>query len=505
MAWERVFSDEQLELWATPLSIRLERAAAPLDREEIERVREQMDMECLAIYDAYVKWVAVLQSFLVRRGGQLMHDEALRWAAEFGLRPAVRRLCALPFRERVEALAARLRASGSTFEASEDAGRVRFRVDTWGGASRLWRAPEPWQAEGSPLLREGDRYRYPSYGVYDPPTSIAWLEGGRALTQGRERLPAFLATEVLFLEEMPIELTGAPLAAVTIPETADAPALLDVVKDAGSLADSVYEHVGTVRPAARLAVEQESRVFTDEELARLGVPLSLQVEAAAAAGDRVRLLEVAAGMDVELVGAKDPLGIVIAGLLSWIARHLGEEAVERALEDTAEVVMTPFVDAVRGLRVEDSIPLWAMVWRSHGSTFWIEEHEETIVFRGRPLGACHRMWSHAYQPEVVRISESRVRYPTFGCYDPPASFHLMREPRGITHGKAGYPVYSCHCHMLHEIFAIDRLGHPLWVELHPLDDRDGETVHVHYKDPAAWPARYYEQVGRTKSSSGAAG
>lgn len=500
MTWQRLFSDEQLELWATPLSIRLERAADPLDRTEIERVRAEMDQECLAIYDAYVKWVGVLQTFLLRRGGQVMHDEALRWAAEFGLRPAVRRLVALPFRERVEALARRLRASGSTFSVDEDGDVVRFRLDSWGGATRLWRAPEAWQLDGSVRQREGDRYRYPSYGLYDPPVSLAWLEGARALTQGRERLPAFLATEVLFLEEMPIEVAGAPLAVVTIPETAADQARLELAKNPAALPSSVYERVGMAKPAAGLELEERERVFSDHELARMGTPLSLQVEAAAAAGDRARLLEIAAGMDAELVGAKDPLGIVIAALLSWIARHLGEAAAEAALVDTAEVVMTPFVDAVRGLGTEESTPLWAMVWRSHGSTFWIEEHEQTIVFRGRPLGACHRMWSHAYQPDVERISESRVRYPTFGCYDPPASFHLMREARGITHGKVGYPVYSCHCHMLHEIFAIDRLGHPLWVELHPLHDRDGETVHIHYKDPSAWPAKYYEQVGRVKSS-----
>jgi hypothetical protein len=54
--------------------------------------------------------------------------------------------------------------------------------------------------------------------------------------------------------------------------------------------------------------------------------------------------------------------------------------------------------------------------------------------------------------------------------------------------------------MLHEIYPIDQLGHPLWVEQHPLDDRDGETVHIHYKDPSAWPEEYYRAVGRQKPS-----
>jgi hypothetical protein len=54
--------------------------------------------------------------------------------------------------------------------------------------------------------------------------------------------------------------------------------------------------------------------------------------------------------------------------------------------------------------------------------------------------------------------------------------------------------------MLHEIFPLDQLGHPLWVEEHNIEDPDGEMIHIHYKDPSAWPARYYEQVGRSKSS-----
>mgnify|MGYP005856294435 CR=1 FL=1 len=73
----------------------------------------------------------------------------------------------------------------------------------------------------------------------------------------------------------------------------------------------------------------------------------------------------------------------------------------------------------------------------------------------------------------------------------------MRAPRGITYGRSGYPVYCCHCHALHEVFAIDRLGH--WVEEHPLHDPDGEVVHIHDKDPAAWPERYYERVGALQS------
>ncbi len=489
------FSAEQLDRLATPLSIHLERAADRQDWDALPWIVGQMDMECLAIYDAYVNWMGVLQTFIVERAGETAHDQALAFAAEYGVRPFVHQYAGLDARGRAQKLAQRLRASGSRFEVEESDRLIRFRLDPWGPV-RWWRRPEGWEQE-EPRRRDGDRLRYPSYGAYDPPLSFAILSGPRPLTQGRQTLPSFLATEVQFLELVPVEVLGAPIAVITLDDGPADPVLLDVYRDPADVPEEAFARIGVARPD-HLPGEPPGRVFTDEELERLATPVSLQVEAAGAARDAARLRAIAANLDTELVGAKDPLGIAIAALLSWIAWHLGEDAAEAALERTAEVVMAPFLGAVRDLTPADAIPMWSMVWRAHGSTFSVEEHSETFVFRGRPLGACHRMWSHAYQREVERISDGRVRYPTFGCYDPPSSFHLLRGPRPMSRGRSGYPIYSCHCHMLHTIYPIDHIGRPLWVEEHPLHDRDGETVHIHYKDPAAWPARYYEEVGRSK-------
>jgi hypothetical protein len=495
---ERIFSDQELDHLATPLSIHVERAAKARDLADVPWIVDQMNQECLGIYDAYVSWMGVLQTFIVERAGEGAHDLALTWVAEYGTRPFVRAYAGLDARERALKLAERLRASGSTFDVLEDERRIRFRVDPWGPV-RWWRegntAGQSWEDPGA---ARADRLRYPCYGHYGPPVSFAILTGERPLTHGRASLPSFLATEILFLETAPIELFGYPIAAIELGERADDPTFLDVYKDPSDVPAEVYARAGTTKPVGGLPTGTRERLLSDEELNRMGTPLSLQVQQAAAADDYARLLAISAGMDVELVGAKDPIGVSIAGLLSWIAWHFGEQAAEEALARTAEVVMAPFLSAVRDLTIKDAIPAWCVAWRSHGSTFWMEERDETVILRGRPLGACHRMLSHAYQPNVQRISESRVRYPTFGCYDAPASMHLMREPRGITHGKVRYPIYSCHCHMLHEIYPIDQIGHPLWVEEHNIDDWDGEMIHTHYKDASAWPARYYEQVGRSK-------
>jgi hypothetical protein len=482
---------------ATPLSIHLERAALLQDSSRIPRIIEQMNMECLAIYDSYLNWVSVLQKFIMEQCGEDAHDEALQQMGRHAFADFVESYRGLNPREIAGKLAARLRAAGSTFWVTEDESRIRFKLDPWGGAVRQIRRPNGW--EGSQLLsRDGDRIWYPCYQHYDDPVAFPPLRHSGFLSQERQDLPCFFATEVLFLEIMPIEFFGYPIAVLSIPEDFDQPVYMDVYKNLPDVPEQAYLRVGLTKPKQGFTNHGARPVLSSAECETLGVPLSIQVEKAAEQNDWERLLRISSQMDEELVGAKDPLGVLIAGLLTWIARHLGEDKVEEALIKTADVVMAPFVDVVRALDIKAAIQLWSMVWRSHGSTFWIEETPEMFVFRGRPLGACGRMWAHKYQTRVERISESRVRYPTFGSYDAPMCCHRMKEPKAITHGKTNYPIYSTHCHMLHEIYPIDQLGYPLWVEEHPLDDPDGVTVHVHYKNRNDWPEEYYRKVERKK-------
>lgn len=496
MQASNLFTSEQLDHLATPLSIHLERAAKAGSETELAWIQAQMDLECVVIYNSYLQWVPILQSFIIKETDEAHHDQALREYGALAFTGPVLAYQGLGLRDHVEMLARRLRASGSTFWVDEDATKIRFRLDPW-APMRQVRKPSAWQAAAS-IHRDGNRLYYPNTGEYEPPVSHAVLRGARDLTQSRDSLPCVLATEILFLEILPIELLGYPIAVVALPERPNQPVTLDVYKNMSNVPLEVYARVGLAKPADGLPDAGQDKIFTQEELELMGVPLSLRVEMASRANDWEALLTISRGMDVELVNAKDPMGVLIAGLLTWIARHLGEDAVERALVRTADVVMAPYVEAVRNLDIREAIPTWAMVWRAHGSTFKIEEEEKTFIFRGRHLGACGRMWAHKYQTRVERISESRIRYPTFGVYDPPACLHRMKSPRGITHGKTGYPIYSTHCHMLHEIYPIDQIGHPLWVEIHPLDDQDGETVHIHYKNPRDWPEEAYARVGRKK-------
>src|ERR1700744_2236634 len=114
-----VFTPEALDHLATPLSIHVERAALSGNLDGIPWVTEQMNQECLGIYDAYVSWMGVLQTYIVEHAGEPAHDLALTWVGAHAAGPFVERHRGLNARARSVLLAERLRAAGSTFDVFE--------------------------------------------------------------------------------------------------------------------------------------------------------------------------------------------------------------------------------------------------------------------------------------------------------------------------------------------------------------------------------------------------
>ena len=189
-------------------------------------------------------------------------------------------------------------------------------------------AGQSWE---NPASARADRLTYPCYGHVRPAGVVRDAVGRQAVhPHGRDRLPSFLATEILFLEIVPIELFGAPIAAIELGAGPDDVTHLDVYKEPPTSPPVSMPAPGPRSRCSPTAAVRRGRLFSEAELARMGTPVSLQVAEAAAANDHARLLAVSAGMDVELVGAKDPIGVAIAGLLSWIAWHFGEAAAEEA-------------------------------------------------------------------------------------------------------------------------------------------------------------------------------
>ncbi len=131
MQASHLFTPEELDHLATPLSIHLERAAKARSGAEFGWIQAQMDLECVVIYNSYLQWVSVLQSFIIKETDEAHHDQALRRYGVFAFTDPVLAYKGLCLRDHVEMLSRRLRASGSTFFVDEDATKIRFRLDPW--------------------------------------------------------------------------------------------------------------------------------------------------------------------------------------------------------------------------------------------------------------------------------------------------------------------------------------------------------------------------------------
>jgi hypothetical protein len=335
-----VYTKEELDYYATPLSIHIEDMVKYRDASKAEWISDQMNRESLNIYDAYVNWISVLQSYLYERGGVNDHDAAFMYAAEYGFRPFIQSFKGMSFRSRVEKIAARLRMSGSTFSIMETDDSVKFVCDVY-GPMRWWKNVQQWQEDGL-VHRKGDRLFYPCYKRFENDESFPMEKVSRPLNAGRTGIPGYFCVDILFYEILATEVLGYPLAIIDLPGQPDDTVVLDVPKKHSYIPGDFYSERGFSSEISSSDVEDVSaRIFSSEELENMATPLSLRVSNAADSCNWQELEWVASVLDEELVCIKDGLGIFIAGLLSWIARHYGENSLEDVLYKTADVVMSP--------------------------------------------------------------------------------------------------------------------------------------------------------------------
>ena len=292
-----------------------------------------------------------------------------------------------------------------------------------------------------PQADQENRLRYPTHGHYGGPGRLR-RDAGRAALHARARLPAGVPGH-----RDPVPGAHADRA-LRLPDRRDRAARGPGGPDLpGRVQGPGRRPRGGLRPrrgreAGRRPAGGVGRAGVRRRRTGAAAPRRCRCSCGSGrgrAGTTADLLDISAGMDRELVGAKDPLGHhdrrpAVVDRVAPAASAAAEEALER----TADVVMSPYIAAVRDLNDQGrAIPAWAVAWRAHGSTFWMEEREDTVILRGRPLGAC--------PPHVVAMPTSRPSSasPRAACttrpsaaYDAPSSFHLMREPRGL-HARQG--------------------------------------------------------------------
>jgi len=227
----------------------------------------------------------------------------------------------------------------------------------------------------------------------------------------------------------------------------------------------------------------EARMFTKEELKEMGTPIAERIQAAIDARDLVKAKELAQQMHREsLLILHDTYLIWLTGLLTFIGRRYGDEALEEALRESSAAVQGGF--AQEWMRLEEQgdyrgkVELMASYLRMHLMPIEIEEDDEKFVFEMHPCGSGGHLILNGY-------------------YSPPINFLKVAKPQPMTYGRKDFPVYCCHG-AINAMLTIEAGVPPLCYE-DPSDELGKTPCKFYmYKDPKNVPAELYAKVGKKK-------
>ena len=225
----------------------------------------------------------------------------------------------------------------------------------------------------------------------------------------------------------------------------------------------------------------KARVFSQEELKTLETPLVDRIATAIDSGQYETAKALARQLEEECVPMIYNFEEFVTALLSFILQEQGEDALEQSLRYAANALMKPIHDSIDSLDFRGLVEAFAAFFRAHtGRGLRIEEDDEKVTMVLNPCGSGGRM----------------VREGHFG---PPKNLNKIEKARGLTFGRENFPCYCAHCAVFHHMMPIEWSGKPF----PPIEvgHGPGDPCKWHfYKDPAAIPARYYEQVGKEKTS-----
>ena len=212
-----------------------------------------------------------------------------------------------------------------------------------------------------------------------------------------------------------------------------------------------------------------NRVFTDEELRDLGRPNVDALTEAIDAGDLDRAKYLAQRMQRECLAMHDALIDWITGLLTFVGRHYGDEALHDALREGCRTWIEPLTQAFAQVDVRRRAVIMAKVLRGHMTPHRIEEDDEKFTF-------------------IPETCPSGGRQILDGKYQPPRDFLKIKNAQPLSFGRENFPVYCAH-HLFEELIPQEMVGYPIWIT-EPAEDLGQEPCRLHlYKNPRTAPKR----------------
>jgi hypothetical protein len=172
----------------------------------------------------------------------------------------------------------------------------------------------------------------------------------------------------------------------------------------------------------------DKRIFTDEELKEMGTPTLDLIKRAVDAGEKEKAKRLAERLQSEIGHLHDGYMVWVSGLLSYIYRNYGVDAVEKAEREAHGIegrsVFKPSGKTDLRSRVEEM----ASGLRGHMQPVVIKEDDEKITLTMKPCGSGERL---------IKM----------GLYEPEFGLAKIKERHPATWGMKDFPIYCCHCRL----------------------------------------------------------
>lgn len=226
-----------------------------------------------------------------------------------------------------------------------------------------------------------------------------------------------------------------------------------------------------------------SRIFTDEELAELGKKPSQKVEEAIQSGDIDRALAEFAKFNATFDSTHDMYGAWVAECLSYIYRHLGQEAVEECMREHIGFGMPGYKDMMDPMDFETRVRAFIDVEAMHNVPLIITEDDKCVKIQ---MAEC----------------SAGLRQMKNGVYDSACNnCTLLPADPTSTWGVDNFPIYCVHAPVQDAISQEIGMKGFYYQEV-PEEFGSEACKFVLWKDYDDTPDDYWTRIGRKRPAPG---